>query len=149
MDLFAHYGYVGIFLASFLAATILPLSSEIVLALLLLNGLNPFSLIIFATIGNVLGAVVNYWLGFYGGLIFQGRFGTASGKEVNASLLRMQKYGTASLLLAWVPIIGDPLTVAAGVLRISLGWFLPLVAIGKCGRYIVLAYVILASRSIS
>lgn len=149
MDLLAQYGYVGLFLASFLAATILPLSSEIVLTLLLLNGLNPSLLVMVATIGNVLGAVVNYGLGFYGGLIFRGKFRTASEREVNASLLRMQKYGAASLLLAWAPIIGDPLTVAAGVLRINLVLFFLLVTIGKCGRYVVLSYLILVSNSMS
>lgn len=146
MDLLAQYGYTGIFLASFLAATILPLSSEIVLTLLLVNGLNPSLLIMVATIGNVMGAVVNYGLGFYGGGIFKRKYKTASGSEVNASMLRIQKYGTTSLLFAWAPIIGDPLTVAAGVLRINLMLFLLLVTIGKCGRYVVLSYLTLKNN---
>lgn len=149
MDLLAQYGYAGIFIASFLAATILPLSSEIVLSILLLNGLNPSILIVVATVGNVLGAVLNYWLGFYGGLIFKRKFSTASESEVSTSLLRMKKYGVASLLLAWAPIIGDPLTVAAGVLRVNLVIFLFLVTIGKCGRYVVLSYLILVNNSIT
>jgi membrane protein YqaA with SNARE-associated domain len=63
MEFLAEFGYIGLFASSFLAATILPLSSEIVLSVLLLNGLNPISLVAVATIGNVLGSVVNYGLG--------------------------------------------------------------------------------------
>jgi membrane protein YqaA with SNARE-associated domain len=143
MEFLAEYGYIGLFASSFLAATILPLSSEIVLSVLLLNGLNPISLVAVATIGNVLGSIVNYGLGFGGGELFKRKFSTASEAEVNASLARFEKYGTFSLLFAWMPIIGDPLTVAAGVLRVSIPLFLLLVSLGKFGRYVVISYMIL------
>lgn len=143
MEFLAQFGYIGIFASSFLAATILPLSSEIVLSLLLLNGLNPILLVTVATIGNVLGSVVNYGLGFGGGKLFKRKLSTASETEVNVSLARFEKYGTLSLLFAWMPIIGDPLTVAAGVLKVNISKFLLLVTIGKLGRYAVMSYMIL------
>jgi membrane protein YqaA with SNARE-associated domain len=143
MELLAEYGYIGLFAASFLAATILPLSSEIVLSVLLLNGLNPILLVAVATIGNVLGSVVNYGLGFGGGELLKRKLSTTSEAEVNASLARFEKYGIFSLLFAWMPIIGDPLTVAAGVLRVSIPLFLLLVTLGKFGRYVVISYMIL------
>ncbi|QJB57098.1 YqaA family protein [Pseudodesulfovibrio sp. zrk46] len=145
MEFLAQYGYLGLFTASFLAATILPLSSEVVLGALLAGGLDPFSLVGVAATGNVLGAVVNYWLGYGGGELFKRKFSTASEDEVNASLARFEKYGAGSLLFAWVPVIGDPLTVAAGVLRVNFPLFLLLVTIGKLGRYVAIAYFFPAS----
>lgn len=78
MELFIEYGYLGLFTASFLAATILPLSSEVVLSVLLLNGLSPSTLVGVATLGNVLGSVVNYGIGMTGGELFKRKFSTAS-----------------------------------------------------------------------
>lgn len=141
MEFLIDYGYFGLFAASFLAATILPLSSEVVLSALLLGGLSPASLVAVATAGNVLGAVTNYALGYTGGELFKRKFSTASESEVNASLARFEKYGTASLLFAWVPVIGDPLTVAAGVLRVNFLVFMVLVTIGKLGRYVAIAWL--------
>jgi len=86
--------------------------------------------------------VTNYGLGYGGGELFKRKFSTASENEVNASLARFEKYGTASLLLAWVPVIGDPLTVAAGVLRINFFIFLFLVTVGKLARYVVISMMV-------
>ncbi|WP_027721918.1 YqaA family protein [Maridesulfovibrio zosterae] len=144
MELLINFGFLGLFTAAFLAATILPFSSEIVLSALILSGMNPFILVTVATLGNVLGSIVNYGLGYGGGEIFKRKFSTASEREVNASLARFEKYGMYSLLLAWVPVIGDPLTVAAGLLRINFLIFLVLVTIGKLGRYIVISVILCA-----
>ena len=145
MEFLASYGFVGLFLAAFLAATLLPLSSEIVLTVLLVNNFEPVLLIVVATLGNSLGAVVNYGLGFGGQVLFKRKFSTASEKEVNAALARFEKYGVISLLFAWVPVIGDPLTVAAGVLRVNIPLFILLVTVGKFGRYVVISYFILGT----
>lgn len=99
-------------------------------------------LVAVATCGNVLGSVTNYGLGYGGGKFFKRKFSTASEIEVNASLARFERFGTASLLFAWVPVVGDPLTVAAGVLRINFWIFLLLVTIGKLGRYVVISMMI-------
>jgi len=141
MEYFTEFGYVGMFLAAFLAATILPLSSEVVLSALLVTGLSPTALVAVATTGNVLGSFLNYGLGYWLSIEVVRRWLKMSETEFSQAERRFEKYGLASLLFAWVPIIGDPLTVVAGVLRVRLAWFFILVTVGKLARYIVLAYV--------
>jgi len=99
----------------FLAATLLPLSSEVVLGFLLLNGADPVIAVTVATCGNVLGSCLNYAIGLGGNKIFtEKKFleyqKTSSINPPNAT----KKWGVYSLLLAWVPVIGDPITVVAG-----------------------------------
>lgn len=143
MEYFSELGHIGLFIAAFLAATVLPLSSEIVLSALLLSGLSPITLVIIATIGNVLGSLTNYALGYWAILgVIKKWFGMSEDDFVRAEQ-RFIKYGMFSLCFAWVPIIGDPLTVMAGILRIRLRWFLILVAAGKFLRYVVITYLIL------
>lgn len=144
MEYFSNLGFAGLFLSSFLAATILPFSSEIVLGVLLLNGFNPVASVGVATFGNVLGSFVNYAIGLWGGLFFIRKVAGISPDEFAAATRRFHKYGILSLLFAWVPIIGDPLTVAAGVLKVNLFLFFILVASGKLIRYAVISYAILS-----
>ncbi len=145
MEYFIELGYVGLFLSAFLAATILPLSSELVLTLLLVNGLNPTLLVVaVATVGNVLGSFVNYTIGFWGSLFVVRKVLKISEAKFEHSKHRFEKYGVWSLLFAWVPVIGDPLTLIAGALRINLLVFFVLVTIGKLGRYMIVTYVTLA-----
>jgi len=143
VELLTDLGYVGLFIAAFLAATILPFSSEAVLSVLLLNGLPPQALIIVATAGNVLGALLNYALGYWASLSAIKKWLRLSDSEFSRAQQRFKQYGTLSLLLAWVPVIGDPLTVVAGVLRVRLLWFLLLVSIGKLLRYLAVSYMAL------
>ena len=143
MEYLSEFGYSGLFIASFLAATILPLSSEIVLTALLLNGMSPSVLVAVATTGNVLGSVVNYALGYWISLEVVKRWLKMSEGEFIRAEKRFAKYGLVSLLFAWVPIIGDPITVVAGVLRIRFSWFIALVTIGKFTRYVVVSYLAL------
>ncbi len=119
MEYFAHYGYVGLFFASFLAATILPLSSEVVLALLIMNGLDPSLLVVTATSGNVMGAIVNYVAGMTGGLYLVRKLFRLSPDEYESACKRYKKFGAGSLFFSWVPVIGDPLTFVAGTLKIN------------------------------
>lgn len=137
-----EWGYSGMFLSAFLAATILPLGSEVLFGALLLQTLNPVSLVAIATFGNVLGSLLNYALGIWGGVALAKRWLKLSDTDILKAEQRFQRLGQWSLLLAWVPIIGDPLTVIAGFLRVPLLWFLVLVTIGKLVRYSVLAYVV-------
>ena len=134
MDYFTELGYFGLFVSAFLAATILPLSSEIVLSALLLNGLSPIALVAIATTGNVLGSLTNYALGYWLSLEVVKKWLKMSEEEFVRAEQRFVKYGLFSLCFAWVPIIGDPLTVIAGVLRIRLFWFVILVTAGKLMR---------------
>ena len=140
MDFFTELGVLGLFLSAFLAATILPLSSEVVLVFLLLAEINPVLLIVVATTGNVLGSVVNYGIGFWGSTFLRRKILKVSESQFEKSEQRFRKMGTLSLLFAWVPIIGDPLTLIAGVLRVNIVWFLLLVTLGKFGRYLVVGY---------
>ena len=144
MEAFSDAGYVGLFVSAFLAATLLPLSSELVLSVLLLNGLPPVWLVLVATAGNVLGSLANYGLGYWAGHRLLKRGLRYSEDQLARAETRFRRYGIGSLCLAWVPVIGDPITVVAGVLRIPFHWFVLLVTLGKCGRYLVLSYLVLA-----
>ena len=141
MDSFAELGYFGLFVAAFLAATILPLSSEVVLSTLLLNGFSPMALVTTATIGNVLGSLTNYALGYWASLEVIKKWLKISEGEFVRAERRFVKYGLFSLCFAWVPVIGDPITVLAGILRVRLLWFVLLVTTGKLMRYIVASYL--------
>ena len=146
MEYFAELGFIGLFIAAFLAATILPLSSELVLSGLLLSGASPSALVIVATAGNVLGSLTNYALGYWASLGVIKKWLKLSESEFINAEQRFKQYGLWSLLFAWVPIIGDPLTVIAGILRVRLLWFLILVTIGKSLRYLVLTHFILQAN---
>jgi len=139
MEYFSELGHLGLFIAAFLAATVLPLSSEIVLTTLLMSGLPPATLVIVATAGNVLGSLTNYALGYWASLVVIKKWLRMSEADFERAEQRFTKYGLISLCFAWVPIIGDPLTVIAGVLRVRLLWFLILVASGKFLRYAAIA----------
>lgn len=144
MEALAEYSYWGLFLASFLAATILPFSSEVVLAILLSQDLNLYLMVFTATAGNVLGSVVNYGAGAWGSRVLLAKFFKIQEKEIKRAENRFKKYGVISLLFAWVPIIGDPLTVAAGLLKVHFGLFLLLVGMGKFLRYIIVVWAVLS-----
>jgi membrane protein YqaA with SNARE-associated domain len=143
MDYFTELSYLGLFVSAFLAATILPLSSEVVLGALLLKGLSPTALVMIATVGNVLGSLTNYALGYWASLGVIKKWLNLSENAFFRAEQRFKKYGMLSLCFAWVPVIGDPLTVISGILRISLFWFVLLVTIGKLVRYVVVSYLTL------
>ncbi|MDD2237581.1 MAG: DedA family protein [Kiritimatiellae bacterium] len=143
MEYFSELGQTGLFIAAFLAATVLPLSSEIVLSALLLSGLSPATLVIVATTGNVLGSLTNYALGYWVSLGVIKKWLRMSEDDFVRAEQRFVKYGIFSLCFSWVPIIGDPLTVMAGILRVRLRWFLLLVTAGKLLRYVVISYLVL------
>lgn len=144
MESFTEFGYAGLFLSSFLAATILPLSSEVALSFLLLNQFNPILLVCMATIGNVLGAFANYAIGYGGSIFLIRKVFRISENEFDKAKQRFNTYGVISLFFAWVPVIGDPLTFVAGALKVRIPIFFLLVASGKLIRYIIISYVILS-----
>ena len=135
--------YFQLLIISFLAATILPLSSELVLSTMLLtDSFDKYLLLVVASFGNIFGSSVNWYLGKKI-LIFKDRkWFPVNEKQIAKSEMYFKKYGIWSLLLAWVPIIGDPLTVIAGILRINFFTFLLLVSISKTSRYIFLIFII-------
>lgn len=127
-----------VFGAAFLAATILPFSSEVVVAAALADAsINPFALWVAATAGNTLGAVVNWGLGRYATQYRDRQWFPASQIQMDKAEAWFNRYGVWSLLMAWVPIGGDALTVIAGLLRVRFDVFVILVGLGKGARYAV------------
>lgn len=137
--------YAALFLSALIAATLLPMQSEAVLAGLLLAGAQPFwMLIAVATAGNVLGSLVNWWLGRFIEHFRERRWFPVTPARLEQAQGWYRRYGRWSLLLSWAPIIGDPLTMVAGLLREPLPVFLLLVTLAKLGRYLALAAATLA-----
>lgn len=130
--------------AAIAAATIVPAQSEAVLVGLLIAGhQSPWSLVLVASIGNIVGSCLNWLLGRYVERFRHHRWFPVKEKALDSAQSWYRRYGKWSLLLSWVPIIGDPITVAAGILRERFAVFLILVAIGKTSRYMVLAAITL------
>ena len=132
--------YFTLFTVSFLAATLLPLGSE---ALLVYDISQNYSLLLlwcFATVGNTLGSMVNYWLGLKGEAYLE-RKGHVSVEKMKKVRGFFAKYGGWTLLLSWVPIIGDPLTFIAGVLRYNFKWFSLIVFVAKGLRYAIIIFL--------
>ena len=113
-----EYGYFGLFLASFLAATVLPVASEIFLTTMLYLGYEPWTCIIVATVGNTAGAWLNYGIGYLGKTSWLQKFG-AKQKAIDEWQLRIHRFGSWMALLCWLPIIGDVIGIALGFLSAS------------------------------
>ena len=132
--------YGSLFVAAFLAATILPFSSEIVLAgFLAKSEMSWTALIAVASLGNVLGSIVNWMLGRWLTRFRDRRWFPVKEAALERAERWYHRYGRWSLLLSWMPVIGDPLTMIAGVLREPLWVFVPLVAVAKTARYLAVA----------
>jgi membrane protein YqaA with SNARE-associated domain len=131
--------YFGLFLSALGAATLLPLQSESVLvALLLSQAYSPWALLAVASVGNVLGSLINWLLGRYLEHFRQRRWFPVSEARLQHAQHWYARYGRWSLLLSWVPVIGDPLTLVAGIMRERLWVFLLIVSLAKTLRYAVL-----------
>ncbi|WP_457790777.1 YqaA family protein [Pseudomonas sp. PL-6] len=138
--MWAFSAYLGLFVAAFGAATLLPMQSETVLVGLLLAAEQPTALLLLvATTGNVLGSAANWLLGRYIEHLRHRRWFQVPEDKLQRARQAYHRYGRWSLLLSWVPIIGDPLCVIAGVLREPFWSFLLIVLVAKAGRYLVLA----------
>ncbi len=135
--------YGGLFAAAFLSATIFPGQSEAILVGLLLAGYSPVLLLTVASIGNILGSVLNWVLGRGLERYRDRRWFPVDPEALGRAQRWYGRYGKWSLLLSWAPIIGDPLTLVAGLMRERLGVFLALVSLAKVGRYLVLMWVTL------
>ncbi|MER9669239.1 YqaA family protein [Mesorhizobium sp. M0185] len=137
--------YGGLFLTAFAAATILPMQSEAALAgLLLTESYAPALLIASASAGNVLGSIVNWWLGRGIDCFRNRKWFPVKPSALTRATRWYQRYGRWSLLLSWLPLVGDPLTVVAGALREPFWSFFAIVTIAKVGRYLALAAMTLS-----
>ncbi len=131
--------YAGLFVWSFLAATILPLSSEVALIALVRTEQQIGAPVVIATIGNYLGACTTYWLTRHAARRFGSTQPKQPSRERAAALLR--RYGPPALLLSWVPLLGDGLVILAGALAVPFKSFSLWVAIGKVARYLAVAWL--------
>jgi membrane protein YqaA with SNARE-associated domain len=142
-DFFTSHGYLALFMLSFLASTILPLGSEWLLVALVMNGHDPVLSVAVATVGNTLGACTTYGIGLYGGPFLISRILRISDEAQQKAESLYTRYGSWSLLLSWVPIVGDPICLVGGILRIRFGRFFTLVVTGKLARYAIVSVIAL------
>ncbi|MGJ0455782.1 DedA family protein [Aliarcobacter cryaerophilus] len=133
--------YLILFISAFASATLLPLGSEALLIYNIKEGLNIYTLLFVATFGNVLGSCLNYYLGL-NGVDYLVDKKLVKQKYIDSSKKYFDRFGAFSLLFAWLPIIGDPITFIAGVLRYDFRKFLVLIVISKFSRYLFIALVI-------
>ena len=138
LDGFAEYGYWGLFFASFLAATILPFSSEVVFAALIAAGLDIWSLIIFATIGNSLGGVSCYYLGRLGKIEWLKRWVGISEDKINKTINKLQGKGAFMGFFGFLPAVGDAILVALGYMRANATIVFLSMTVGKFARYVII-----------
>jgi membrane protein YqaA with SNARE-associated domain len=136
--------YVTLFAAALLSATLLPSSSEVLLVSLQTQGYVVGWLWLVATLGNTLGSCVNYGLGRYALHWQHQSWFPVSPKQLEKGQAWFARYGKWSLLLAWLPVVGDPITLFAGIMRLHFGVFLVLTAIGKAARYAVILGLLLS-----
>jgi membrane protein YqaA with SNARE-associated domain len=134
--------YFFLFLVSFLASTIFPFSSELtLLSLLNTKNYSSFVLIGVASGGNILGSVFNWILGFYFLKYISEKWFPFKKTHIQSASKQFNKFGLWSLLFAWMPVVGDPLTFIAGILKVNFTLFLILVSIGKISRYFFIYYL--------
>ena len=133
--------YLILFLSAFISATLFPLGSEALLIYDIREGYNIYFLVIVATIGNSLGSLLNYFLGLKGEEYLVEKK-LINEKVILKSKSYFDKYGSISLLFSWLPIIGDPITFVAGILKYDLKKFIVLVVIAKLSRYLFIAYLV-------
>ena len=135
--------YLAVFASAFLAATILPAASEVVLVRSsAMEGANITALLAVASVGNTLGSVVSWLIGRFLLRWRERRWFPIGAAALERATAWFARFGVWSLLLAWLPIVGDPLTLVAGVLRVNFWLFVALVALGKTARYALVLGVV-------
>jgi membrane protein YqaA with SNARE-associated domain len=140
---FLDHGLAGLFFLSFLAATLVPIGSEWLLVTLLFKTFDPITLVFVATVGNFLGACTTYAIGVAGGERLKRKVLRIDSATEERAAKMFRRYGTPSLLLSWLPLVGDALCLAGGIFRVGFGRFSLFVAFGKLLRYAGVAVVTL------
>ena len=141
-------GYPALFGLSFLASTLLPVGSEWLLAAMLLDHRDPVAVTAVATVGNTLGACTTWAVGIAGGPFLIRRVLRVDAAAQERAGRLYGRYGVWSLLLSWLPVVGDPLCLAAGILRVGLGRFFLFVFTGKLIRYAAVAWLTLGGMQV-
>lgn len=146
-QLLLDHGLPALFFLSFLASTVIPLGSEWLLVALIAKGLPVPALVVTATVGNFLGACTTYAIGLWGSALLIDKVLRLDRRQIDRAMGLYGKYGSWSLLFSWLPVVGDPLCLAAGLLKLDPSRFAGLVALGKLGRYVAVAAIATASLS--
>ena len=135
-------GYLGLFITCFLAATILPIASEVFLITMLAAKYDPLSSLLIASTGNTLGSYLNFGIGYIGNPEWLRKLRVKQ-KTIESWKASIQKYGVWLALLSWLPIVGDIIGIALGFFRANIFWSFIFMAIGKFIRYLVVVLVYL------
>lgn len=138
---FAEYGYAGLFLAAFLAATILPFSSEVVFSALVFGGLNAWMCVLCATFGNWLGGLTCYWLGHLGKIEWIEKWLRVSHDKIERARSWFRRYGDWVAFFSFLPVVGDIIAVAAGFMRCNFWIASTAMLFGKFARYLLWMYI--------
>jgi membrane protein YqaA with SNARE-associated domain len=136
----ANYGYLNLFILSFLASTVLPFGSEALVIALIYKGFSPFAVVLVATAGNYLGSCTTYYLGLKGRSVLE-KYLSPPPEKLEKSERLFKRYGVYTLLFTWVPGIGDVITMVGGLMHLPFISFSIFVFLGKFGRYFALAYL--------
>ena len=142
IDFANEWGYLGLFLVSFLAATVVPLSPEALVLLLESQGYDAPLLIATATLGGYLGSLTYYYMAIGGRNLALHRFVSISSGKLAKAEARFEKWGSIILFFSWVPIVGEPLIIVSGLLNVRLSVFTVWVIIGRIVRFAILLYTI-------
>ena len=140
IDILSNYGYWGMLLAAFLAGSFLPFSSEAVMVALQAAGLDPWGLIIYGTIGNVLGGMLNYGIGRMGKTEWIEKYLHVKKKDLDRAMHFMAGHGAWMGFFAFLPILGSAITIALGLMRSNIPISFISITVGKFLRYLLLVY---------
>lgn len=133
--------YLTLFFSAFISATLFPLGSEALLIYDIKEGYNIYLLLFFATLGNSFGSILNYYLGLKGEeYLIEKKL--LNEKYIDISKRYFDKYGFITILFSWLPIIGDPITFVAGILKYNFKKFVILVIISKFSRYLFIVLLV-------
>lgn len=141
MEWLLDWGYIGLFIGAFLAATLVPFSSDVLLIGVLVAGGDPYISVILASIGNWLGGLTSYWVGWLGKWEWIERWFRISRQKLQAQKQRVDKYGSLLALMTWLPIIGDLFAVALGFYKVNFKKSAVFMLIGKFGRFVCWAAI--------
>lgn len=140
IEILTNYGYVGMLISAFLAGSIFPLSSEVVMLALLAAGLDPWQLVIYGTIGNVLGSMLNYGIGMLGHIDWIEKYLHVNKKELDRAKRFMAGRGAWMGFFSFLPVIGEGITIVLGLMRSNVAITVISVIIGKFLRYALIIY---------
>ncbi len=143
METLLDPGYWGMFLSAFLAATILPFSSDVIYTIMLLGNYDPFWTTVMASLGNWLGGMSSYALGYLGYWLWIDKYLGVAPVKIEKWMLRLQKFGPWPALLSWLPVVGDPIAIALGFLKLNPYAIAVLMLLGKTLRYVTIGMLIL------